>query len=122
MEYTQIESLVITSDGRRQIGEMAAAEGLDSVISQHLALLDLSDEWRWEIESARLEKLRDMAEKDGDAGQLYQDADKRMKRALRAQGVEVEAAVEEPGLEPGLETGAAPADPKPVYSTTELGF
>ena len=59
MEYTQIESLVITSEGRRQIGEMAAAEGLDSVISQHLALLDLSDEWRWEIESARLEKIRD---------------------------------------------------------------
>ena len=78
MEYTQIESLVITSEGRRQIGEMAAAEGLDSVISQHLALLDLSDEWRWEIESARLEKIRDMAEKDGDAGQLYQDADMRM--------------------------------------------
>lgn len=122
MEYTQIESLVITSEGRRQIGEMAAAEGLDLVISQHLALLDLSDEWRWEIESARLEKLRDMAEKDGDAGHLYRDSDKRMKRALRAQGVEVEVAADEPGLEPGFETKADSAETKPFYSTTELGF
>lgn len=121
MEHAQIESLVITFEGRRQLGEMAAAEGLASVISQHLALLDLSDEWRWEIESARLEKLRDMAEKDEDAGQLYRDADKRMKRALRSQGVGIEVA-DEPGIETEVPSVESTPTLKPFYSSTDLGF
>ena len=73
-----IEGLVLTLEGRRLLGQISAAEGLASLVGQHLAMLDISEEWRWDIESARLEKLRDMLAKDMDAKLLYKEADKIM--------------------------------------------
>ena len=58
MNNVHIESLVLTSEGRRLLGQISAAEGLVSVIANQLSMLDISEEWKWEIESARLEKLR----------------------------------------------------------------
>lgn len=118
MEQIQIESLVITAEGRRQLGEMSASEGLDSIVAQHLAFLDLSEEWRWEIESARLEKLRDMASKDDDAGRLYTESDKRMKRTIGAL-VEIE---NNASVEQSVAPQANPSLSIPTYPSVGLGI
>lgn len=83
MEDVYLESLILTPEGRRLLGEMSASEGLDSIISHHLSMLDISEEWRWEIESAKLEKLREMGEKDGDAALMYKESDKKMQKVIR---------------------------------------
>ena len=83
MNNVHIESLVLTSEGRRLLGHISAAEGLVSVIANQLSMLDISEEWKWEIESARLEKLRDMGQKDTDAALLYKEADKIMQRMMK---------------------------------------
>jgi len=82
MDVPTIEALVVTFEGRCLLGQIAAAEGLTSTIGQHLSMLDVSEQWLMEIESARLEKLRDMAQKDGDASFLYAEADRIMLRQL----------------------------------------
>ena len=81
----QIEQLVVHSNGRRQLGFMAAAEDLGGLLFQYLDMLDISEEWRQEIESARLEKLREMKEKDTDVANLFNDADKNLKKQLLKQ-------------------------------------
>lgn len=85
MNNAHIESLVLTTEGRRLLGQISAAEGLASVVANQLSMLDISEEWKWEIESARLEKLRDMAQKDTDASLLYKEADKIMQRMMKPQ-------------------------------------
>lgn len=85
MNTVHIESLVLTSEGRRLLGQISAAEGLASVVSNQLSMLDISEEWRLDIERARNEKLRDMAQKDTDATLLYKEADKIMQRMLKPQ-------------------------------------
>lgn len=85
MNHVHIESLVLTPEGRRLLGQISAAEGLASVVANQLSMLDISEEWKWEIESARLEKLRDMAQKDTDASLLYKEADKIMQRMMKPQ-------------------------------------
>lgn len=85
MNNVHIESLVLTTEGRRLLGQISAAEGLASVIANQLSMLDISEEWKWEIESARLEKLRDMGQKDTDATLLYKEADKIMQRMIKPQ-------------------------------------
>lgn len=85
MNNVHIESLVLTTEGRRLLGQISAAEGLVSVIANQLSMLDISDDWKWEIESARLEKLRDMERKDTDATLLYKEADKIMQRMMKPQ-------------------------------------
>ena len=87
MNHVHIESLVLTNEGRRLLGQISAAEGLASVVANQLSMLDISEEWKWEIESARLEKLRDMAQKDTDASLLYKEADKIMQRMMKPQMV-----------------------------------
>ena len=49
MNNVHIESLVLTSEGRRLLGQISAAEGLVSVIANQLSMLDISEEWKWEI-------------------------------------------------------------------------
>ena len=103
MNNVHIESLVLTSEGRRLLGQISAAEGLVSVIANQLSMLDISEEWKWEIESARLEKLRDMGQKDTDAALLYKEADKIMQRMMKPQlGV------------------AAPSNPAPVSQNSSV--
>lgn len=85
MNNAHIESLVLTAEGRRLLGQISAAEGLMSVVANQLSMLDISEEWKWEIESSRLEKLRDMAQKDTDASLLYKEADKIMQRMMKPQ-------------------------------------
>ena len=85
MNHVHIESLVLTVEGRRLLGQISAAEGLSSVVANQLSMLDISEEWKWEIESARLEKLREMAQKDTDASLLYKEADKIMQRMMKPQ-------------------------------------
>jgi hypothetical protein len=85
MNHAHIESLVLTPEGRRLLGHISAAEGLASVVGNQLSMLDISEEWKWEIESARLEKLREMAQKDTDASLLYKEADKIMQRMIKPQ-------------------------------------
>lgn len=85
MNNAHIESLVLELEGRQLLGQISAAEGLASVVSNQLSMLDISDEWKWDIESARLEKLRDMAKKDTDASLLYKEADKIMQRIMQSQ-------------------------------------
>lgn len=84
MENVHIESLVLTKEGRRLLGQITAAEGLASIVGHHLSMLDISEDWKWEIESARLEKLRDMERQDGDAVLLYKEADKIMQRMVKS--------------------------------------
>ena len=99
MNNAHIESLVLTPEGRRLLGQISAAEGLASVVANQLSMLDISEDWKWEIESARLEKLRDMAQKDTDASLLYKEADKIMQRMMKPQLAgpgPVEAAPAEP--------------------------
>lgn len=81
--YPSLESLVVTAEGRITLGEMAATESLTSLIAQQIALMDISEEWRLEIESARLAKLREMAQKDGEASLLLSEADPLLEQALR---------------------------------------
>ena len=102
MNVVHIESLVLTGEGRRLLGQISAAEGLASVVSNQLSMLDISEEWRWEIESARLEKLRDMAQRDTDAGLLYKEADKVMQRMMKPQLGVVPSVAHTP-MEPGHE-------------------
>ena len=85
MNTVHIESLVLTPEGRLLLGQISAAEGLASVVANQLSMLDISEEWRWDIERARLEKLREMAQKDTDATLLYKEADKIMQRMLKPQ-------------------------------------
>lgn len=85
MNNAHIESLVLTLEGRRLLGQISAAEGLGSVVSNQLSMLDISEDWKWDIESARLEKLRDMVQKDTDASLLYKEADKIMQRMMQSQ-------------------------------------
>ena len=84
-ELYQIEQLVVHSNGRRQLGFMAAAEDLGGLLFQYLDMLDISEEWRQEIENARLEKLREMKEKDTDVANLLNEADKNLKKQLLKQ-------------------------------------
>ena len=103
MNNVHIESLVLTTEGRRLLGQISAAEGLASVIANQLSMLDISVECKWEIESARLEKLRDRGQKDTDATLLYKEADKIMQRMMKPQlGV------------------AAPSNPAPVSPTSSV--
>ncbi len=80
-----IEQMVLTAEGRRDLGYMAATDDLAGPLMQYLLILDISQEWRDDIERARLEKLRDMQSRDGDAGKLVQDADGELKATLAEQ-------------------------------------
>ncbi len=108
MNNVHIESLVLTTEGRRLLGQISAAEGLASVIANQLSMLDISEEWKWEIESARLEKLRDMGQKDTDATLLYKEADKIMQRMIKPQLV-------------GPASNPAPRTPAPAAADVSSG-
>lgn len=111
MNNAHIESLVLMADGRRLLGQISAAEGLASVVANQLSMLDISAEWKWEIESARLEKLRDMAQKDTDASLLYKEADKIMQRMLKPQLAAPNVTGPVP-MEPSFEIQNTPSTPE----------